>query len=331
MPFAGLVRASPGKLEIPILAPETTRAVTRYSARVLKLLHISDLHFGPPYVERVGEALLRIAPLLAPDVIIASGDFTQRAKREQFAAARAYLDQLPKVPLVCVPGNHDVPLYRVRERLTRPHELYCEYIHPELNHTLAFDEAVIVALDSTAPWSAITNGRIGWDELEFCARAFQQAKPEAARIVVAHHHLAPAPDYEQDQVLPGAKHILERFVHLHVDLVLGGHQHRAYLGNSLDVYSGPERDRGVIIVQSGTTTSRRGRGREKEKNTFNVISIDRQMIHVTHYMYFSEDHEFGPVSRHLFPRPGRRFVEPPPTIIGESVAGSGPDAARLTS
>ncbi|MEZ6065430.1 MAG: hypothetical protein R3B90_06900 [Planctomycetaceae bacterium] len=125
---------------------------------------------------------------------------------------------------------------------------------------------------------------------------------------MAHHHLAPAPDYGREQVLPGAKRILERLVDLEVDMVLGGHLHRAYIGNSLDVYSGKNRDRGVIIVQSGTTTSRRGRAREREKNSFNLIELEGEMLQVTHYLFFEDQGEFGPVSRHRFPRPGRRFV-----------------------
>ena len=62
---------------------------------MLKLLHISDLHFGPPYVERVGDAVLQLVPQLHPDVIVASGDFTQRAKSAQFAQAKEFLDRLP--------------------------------------------------------------------------------------------------------------------------------------------------------------------------------------------------------------------------------------------
>ena len=83
---------------------------------MLTVLHISDLHFGPPYRPDVAETLLEIAPILRPDVIVISGDFTQRAKEEQFRDAREYIDRLPDVPRVVVPGNHDVPLYRVAER-----------------------------------------------------------------------------------------------------------------------------------------------------------------------------------------------------------------------
>jgi 3',5'-cyclic AMP phosphodiesterase CpdA len=85
---------------------------------MLTILHISDLHFGSPYVPHVGESVLRAARELPADVIVASGDFTQRARREEFVAARAFLDRLPKLPVVVTPGNHDVPLYqRVRANL----------------------------------------------------------------------------------------------------------------------------------------------------------------------------------------------------------------------
>src|SRR4051812_48378566 len=100
---------------------------------MLTLLHISDLHFGPHYLPHVGEALLESASALRPDVIVASGDFTQRATEEQFAAAREFLDRLPPAPRVVCPGNHDVPLYRMWERMTRPHALYRRYIAEELN------------------------------------------------------------------------------------------------------------------------------------------------------------------------------------------------------
>lgn len=276
---------------------------------MLTLLHISDLHFGPPYVPRVGEALLSIAPQLAPDVIIASGDFTQRARREQFAAAREFLERLPDVPKVVVPGNHDIPLYRVHERLFAPYRLYCEHISGELERVWRLDGAVIVGLNSTTPTRAITNGRIRRRQLEFCSRTFHDVPDDIVKIVVAHHHFAPAPDYERDSTLPGAKQAMDLFVQLGVDLILGGHLHRAYIGNSLDVYSGPERERGIIIVQCGTSTSRRGRGREREKNSFNLIRIEGHVVRITHYMFFDDVGGFAPLSRHLFPRPGRRLTE----------------------
>jgi 3',5'-cyclic AMP phosphodiesterase CpdA len=275
---------------------------------VLSLLHISDLHFGPPYVPRAGTALLDVASSLDPDVIIASGDFTHRAKREQFVRAREFLDRLPDVPRVVVPGNHDVPLYRVYERLLRPFDLYREYISEALDGVLRLDGAVIVSLNSTSPRRTISNGRIHLEQLDFCERVLGDEPDEIVKVVVAHHHFLPAPDYEKDQVMPHARRALDRLVGLRVDLILGGHLHRAYIGNSLDVYPGADREHGTIIVQCGTTTSRRGRGRENEKNSFNLIRLTQDLLDVTHFLYFDETGGFAPVSRHHFPRPSKRIL-----------------------
>ena len=99
---------------------------------MLTILHISDLHFGMPYLPEVGEAVLRAAPALKPDAVVVSGDLTQRARDEEFAAARAFLDRLPDVPRVVVPGNHDVPLYNVFQRFGSPFGKYRRFIDAQL-------------------------------------------------------------------------------------------------------------------------------------------------------------------------------------------------------
>ena len=277
--------------------------------QMLTLLHLSDLHFGPPFVPEVGEAVLVAAAQLRPDIVVASGDFTQRAKRNQYSQARAFLDRLPRVPTVVVPGNHDVPLYRLFERIFQPYAHYQKYISAELESVLVRDDAVIVALNTTSPLRHIVNGRIARRQLDFCTAAFRDAPATAARIVVAHHHFAPAPDYEdEDDVMWRAREALDRFAELRVELILGGHLHRAYIGNSLDVYPGQSRDSGIIIAQCGTSTSRRGRGREREKNTFNLVAIGPDVTQITHYMYFHEIGGFAPFSRHTFPRRDRRYL-----------------------
>jgi 3',5'-cyclic AMP phosphodiesterase CpdA len=280
---------------------------------MLTILHVSDLHFGPPFQEQVGEALLRFAHRLEPELIVASGDFTQRAKPEQFAAARAFLDRFPPAPLVVTPGNHDVPLFRVAERLFDPYRHYHAHISPELDSVVRLPDAVVVALNSTAPRRATVNGRVHRWQLDFAREAFTDVPPDMFRIVVAHHHFAPPPDFEKAAAMMKAKRALDAFTAMRVDLVLGGHLHRAYLGNSLDVYAGMDREHGIVIVQSGTSTSRRGRAREREKNSFNVIRIDGRLIRVTHYMYFDVADGFLPTSRHIFYRGGR------PPIEGESM------------
>ena len=288
---------------------------------MLNLLHISDLHFGPAYLPTVGEAVLRAVEELSPDIVVASGDFTQRAKVTEFAEARAFLDRLPKVPLVVTPGNHDVPLYRVFERLLRPYANYQQYINRDLDSVLVHDNAVIVSINSTSPLLAVTNGRLDRWQLDFCAEAFKQASSDAVKIVVAHHHFAPAPDYDdRNDLMWRAREAVDRFNELGVELILGGHLHRAYIGNSLDLYRSETPSSGIIIVQSGTTTSRRGRAREREKNSFNFLQIGPDTILITHYMFFDEVGGFAPVSRHTFPRRSLHYLQPPSAsdaVIGQ--------------
>jgi len=274
-----------------------------------KILHISDLHFGPHYIESVGNSLLHSSTQLKPDVVVVSGDLTQRAKQNQFESAKNFLDRLPDVPRLVVPGNHDVPLYRIFERFVSPHGLYRKYICDDLNPMLRVDGAFIAGLDSTAPRRTISNGRIYLNQLESCKRFFSNAPPDVFRIIAVHHHFVPAPDYRWNRSTQKTGRAINYFVDMGVDLILGGHLHRSYVGNSLNFFPGNRRDRGIIIVQAGTATSNRGIGRERGKNTFNLIEISERMIMVIHYMFCDRKRKFSPVSRHNFPRPGEEFSE----------------------
>ncbi|MGD8324395.1 MAG: 3',5'-cyclic-nucleotide phosphodiesterase, partial [Gammaproteobacteria bacterium] len=201
----------------------------------------------------------------------------------------------------------------IAERLVRPHGLYRELITPELNPTLALDGVFLAGLDSTSPRRSISNGRVHRDQLAHCEEIFAQVPPEVVRIVVAHHHFAPGPDYARDRTMPKSRRAIDCFVDQGVEMILGGHAHRSYIGNSLDFFPGHHRDRGIIIVQCGTTTSSRGRGRERDENTFNVIDVGAQVFSVVHYLYFEAREEFAPLSQHVFPRPGQPFD---PSLLG---------------
>jgi hypothetical protein len=127
------------------------------------------------------------------------------------------------------------------------------------------------------------------------------------RIVVAHHHFAPGHDKVFDVAMPGSRRAIDCFVEQKVEMILGGHLHRSYIGNSLDFFPGHHRERGVIIVQCGTTTSSRGKGRERDENTFNLIEASTDTLAVTHYLYFEGTGKFAAISKHVFPRQGRTF------------------------
>src|SRR3954471_16734760 len=94
------------------------------------IAHISDLHFGR--LDRpVAEGLVADLARHKPDLLVVSGDFTQRARERQFAAAAAYLKRLP-TPQLVVPGNHDVPLFDVIRRIFFPLARYRRLISRDL-------------------------------------------------------------------------------------------------------------------------------------------------------------------------------------------------------
>jgi 3',5'-cyclic AMP phosphodiesterase CpdA len=271
------------------------------------LLHLSDLHFGKAFRPDVAEAVVEHARDLVPDVVVVSGDLTQRARPEEFESAAEYLERFA-APVVVTPGNHDVPFYRFWERILFPYANYYRYICDELNTVTDVAGLRIVGLNSSRR-ATLTNGRIRRSQLDFASRAFSGARDALARIVVTHHHLAPPPDFVGGNVMPFARRALRRFTEHGVDLILAGHMHRSYIGNSLDFFPGDVQRRGIAVVQCGTTTSSRGRGRERFKNTFNLIRIDEREIRVAHHAWVGERASFMPMSRHVFPRGTKGYLD----------------------
>ncbi|MGD8699108.1 MAG: metallophosphoesterase family protein [Gemmatimonadales bacterium] len=271
------------------------------------LLHISDLHFGNPFLPDVAEAVIAHSRAVNPDVVVVSGDLTQRAREGQFRQAAEYLKRFEK-PVVVTPGNHDVPFYRLWERFLTPYANYHRHISADLNTATEVAGLLIVALNSSRRFT-LTNGRIRRSQLDFATRAMQDAGDSLIRVVVTHHHLAPPPGFERANVMPFARRALRRFTELDVDLILAGHMHRAYIGTSLDFFPGDLERRGIVIVQCGTTTSRRGRGRERMRNTLNVIRFEGGVIHVAHHAWIAERSRFMPISEHRFPGSARQYFD----------------------
>jgi len=268
----------------------------------LTLLHASDIHFGKRFDPEAAEGFMSFLHGLSPHLLILSGDFTQRAKVREYEAARKFLDDLPPVPVVVTPGNHDVPLYRVWERLFAPHRNYRAYISKELNTVTRIPGATVVSLDSTAPHRAIVNGRIRGSQLLFAARAFQDAGDGDIRILVAHHNLAPAPDDEPDKILPGHRRCLGAFSRMGVELIVGGHLHRAFIGSSPGGHPEENGAPSMTIVHSGTTTSTRGRAGERGKNSLNVIRVTQDELQIAPHLFRRETGAFTPSGSHLLPR-----------------------------
>lgn len=273
------------------------------------ILHGSDFQIGKPYRPWAAEAFLELAHALCPDVVVIAGDLTQRAKTREYRAARELLGRLAPLPVVVTPGNHDVPLWRVWERLLVPYLNWRRFIAGELDSVIRVPGATVVALNSSAPRRAVVAGRLDDRQVAFARRAFGDAPP-GWRVVVTHHHFVRPADGEGGRPLPHGARILAAFEAMGVDLVLGGHVHQTHLRTSRELVPGA--GPGIPLVACGTTASARGRGPERGLNSLNVLRLTGSSVEVE-VRRLEEGLGFTEVSAASFPRPrqaGERRAPP---------------------
>ena len=229
------------------------------------LVHLSDLHFGR-IDPAVLEPLARAVADAAPDVVVVSGDLTQRARRAQFRAAAAFLARLPK-PQVVVPGNHDVPLYDLARRFIAPLARFRRYVHAEPFPEYVDDTLAVVGVN-TARSLVFKGGRINRAQVAALARRFAALPPQLVRVVVSHHPFEEGPHATARDRVGRAAMALRALADCRIDLFLSGHLHRSHQALAAPVDQGGHAG---LVVHAGTAASTRGRG---EANAFNVLRVD---------------------------------------------------------
>jgi 3',5'-cyclic AMP phosphodiesterase CpdA len=208
-----------------------------------RILHVSDLHFGA-HVDPVLEgALAAFVERARPALVIASGDLTHRGRPREHDRAAAFLRQLA-VPVVAVPGNHDIP-YTFPARFTRPwreFELRWETTEP----VHADDGLHVVGLNSVRPWRHQSGG-VRDTQLDRVAERLREAAAGALRVVVLHHQLIGAPWRTRKKPVAKRNHVLARLVDSGAELILGGHIHQATVSerHEFEVITGDAR--GVVV------------------------------------------------------------------------------------
>ena len=257
---------------------------------MLRILHGSDLQMGRPFRPRAAKALRQLAFEVDPNLIVISGDLTQRAKVHEFQAAWKFLEVLPQVPLIVTPGNHDVPLYRFWERLLVPYRSWNRTIPHDLDSVTVIPGATVVVLNSASPWSAIVGGRLTQAQLRFARQSFDSELTEGIRVLVTHHHFVCKSAGGGGRPIPAAPLIINQIEEMEVDVVLSGHLHRMQVAMSRDVV--PGKNLGVPLITAGTATSRRGRGEEKGTNSVNVLDVTEDRIEVTPYLLRNSEQVF---------------------------------------
>jgi 3',5'-cyclic AMP phosphodiesterase CpdA len=241
-----------------------------------RLVHLSDLHFGA-HDENLVEAVEASLGSLKPDLVVVSGDFTQRARTEQFKEACHFLERLRDSghEVLGVPGNHDVPLYDVLRRFLTPLARYRRFIDESLCPFVELPGVAVLGIN-TARSLTFKEGRINQDQVQFIRETFARTPAQAMRVLVTHHPLfAVKVGDEVEQAIGRQELALDAIEDAGVDMLLAGHAHHASTQLASDLVT---RAGGALVIQAGTATSTRVR---EQQQSFNQIDIDDASATVT--------------------------------------------------
>jgi 3',5'-cyclic AMP phosphodiesterase CpdA len=281
---------------------------------VATLAHISDLHFGRPAVAERLDALKRYIAETQPDAVAVSGDLTQRCTNREFSNARAYLDTIGKIaPYTVIPGNHDIRwlgavarnlglagLFREQAHKFK-YSKYFRHISVDLNPSLEIPGAVIAGVNTAhgITRGSITRrlrdlgviGQVRHADVMRVREIFENAAPDAARIVMMHHNPIRG-ELSGRHGLANTEQALHAFADLGTELILCGHDHQ-------DAVHTIERGaRGLIISTAGTISNRIRPGRA---SSFNIVEIEDHEIHITAHVW-RQGRDFIPSEDHAFQR-----------------------------
>ncbi len=238
-------------------------------ASVSLVLQVSDTHFGTERAEVV-EALVGLVAQLKPDLIVLSGDLTQRARESEFAAYQAFVARLLPAPCLAVPGNHDIPLFDLATRLTRPFRAYAASCGERLEPSCSLPDLFITGVNSVRPWRH-KQGCLTAAQVAAVAERLRRAGPAVMRVVVVHHPLDVSDGLAPGDIVRGAADAVSAWASAGADLVMSGHVHQP-LCRALAVRYGPSAGRCWVAV-AGTAVS--GRTRRGWPNSVNVLRIER--------------------------------------------------------
>jgi 3',5'-cyclic AMP phosphodiesterase CpdA len=244
---------------------------------MLRIVHISDLHFGR-LLSEVMTALKKKLADLKPDLVIISGDLTQRATNAEFKQAAGFLGELASLYLI-VPGNHDLSTFRVRERFLYPWKKWQRFITPDLEPAVETNGCKIIGINTARrigysfDWS---RGRINGRQIERVQAFFDSTSPWKIKILVAHHPFWLPPGHEHRGLIGGGHQAFDKFQHNGPDVILSGHVHLDYC----------HAHRGIIVSHAGTSTS--DRLLPGYPNSYNLLAGGPDNLLISRYHWSGE-------------------------------------------
>lgn len=189
-----------------------------------RLMHLSDTHFGCERPE-VCDALVDLArDQLAPDVIVLSGDLTQRATAAQFEAAHAFVRRLPAVPLLVLPGNHDIPLFHLWQRALTPYRRYARRFGDVIDRCWQGGGLQLIGVNTTRAWRH-QHGALSARQIAQVADKLRATPEGDWRIVVTHHPLVVTREEDLADRPLGYNDALRSWCDAGADVLLCGHIH----------------------------------------------------------------------------------------------------------
>ncbi len=219
------------------------------------LLQVSDAHFGRER-NAVVEALVQLTASLAPDIVVLSGDITQRALRSEFARAAAFAERLRSNALMVIPGNHDVPLFNVFGRLLDPYGGMRRAFGRSLDQRFSAPDCLVLGVNTTRRYRH-AQGEISGAQRTHVAGELRAASPEQLRVVVTHHPVFVPRVSEQKDRVHGAEAAVRSWATAGADIILSGHIHLPFvvaLHEEIESLANP-----LWAVGAGTSVSRRTR------------------------------------------------------------------------
>lgn len=275
-----------------------------------KIIHLSDLHFGA-HDDQLVEAVERRIDEEAPELVVVSGDFTQRARTEQFEEACAFLTRLRDSghEVLGVPGNHDVPLYDVLRRFLSPLARYRRYIDDTLCPFMDLPSFTVLGVN-TARSFTFKDGHINQEQIDYIRDCFANTDPAKPKVLVMHHPLFALPVGEGPalgKAMNDQQRALDAIAEIGVDLLLAGHNHRASVHHADELVHGAG---SALVVQAGTATSVRLRD---EMQSFNRIELVDDGVEVTIQRWNGESFVSG--DKEKYRRTGQQWR----TSTGEKV------------
>jgi 3',5'-cyclic AMP phosphodiesterase CpdA len=261
----------------------------------LRIAHLSDPHFGT-VLPGVRESLIECLAEIKPNLVLLTGDITQRARRSQFLEAKCFTDEINPIPLIAVPGNHDIPLFNFFGRFLNPYGGFRSFFKDRLEKDFIFGDVLVTGLNSTSRWRHV-QGDFNLERLE--KRLVEKKNQARIRIAAFHHPMDCAQQVDEKNLLKQREASIEIFEKNGIDLIVGGHIHDPFVRLSTSRY--PRTRRAMILAVAGTCLSKRTRA--GAPNSFNQIDIHTHahpQISVSRYDLVGS--HFCPLSKRTFQR-----------------------------